>query len=67
MFKSWKTTVGGIISQLPVIWSQLMTLLDNDPVTNPDWAILMGSLAIIWALISARDNGVSSENAGVKN
>lgn len=64
--KSWKTTLGGVISQLPVLWSQISSLFDGNAATNPDWAILMGSLAIIWALFQARDNNISSEEVGIK-
>lgn len=63
---SWKTTLLGIISQLPVLGAQVKTLLDDDPSTNPDWAIIMGSLAIVFALFKARDHDVSSEQAGIK-
>lgn len=64
--KSWKTTIGGIISQLPILWVQFMLLLDGDAATNPNWAIVMGSLALIFALFKARDNNVTSKAAGAK-
>jgi len=64
--KSWKTTLGGILSQLPIIWYQVETFLDGDPSTNPDWVVLMGSLSAVYAFFMARDKNVSSEDEGVK-
>jgi len=58
--------VGGVLSQLPIIWSEALTLLDADTATNPNWTILMGSLAAVWAFFNARDNNVSSESAGAR-
>lgn len=66
MLKSWKTTVAGIIQFLTVAGGQLVTLLDNDPGTNPDWTIVMASLFTLIGLLTARDGDVSSEDAGIK-
>ena len=64
--KSWKTTLGGILSQLPIIWMQASKLIDGDSLTNPNWSILMGSVMAIAAFFYARDNNVTSEQAEAK-
>lgn len=59
--KSWKTTLGGIML---AIGTPLST------VTTPNWVHLLGlSLTTAGGLllgVSARDNNVSSEQAGIK-
>jgi hypothetical protein len=58
--KSWKTTLGGIILALAPVSKQLLT---------PDYHWVSEALLALGGLIvgvAARDNGVSSENAGVK-
>lgn len=59
--KSWKTTLGGVMLAIG-------TPLAN--VTSPNWVHLLGlALTTAGGLIlgaSARDNNVSSEDAGLK-
>jgi len=38
--KSWKTTVLGIGMLLSVIGIVVVSVLDNDPETNPNWSVL---------------------------
>ena len=64
--KSWKTTVGGLFLGLGLIFSQLGTLFDDDPNTNPNWELVAAGGGAIVAGVAARDNGVSSEDAGAK-
>ena len=69
MFKingSWRTTGGGIAVILSALAGALTALTDGNPATNPDWVALGGAIAGGWALIQARDNKVSSEQAGIK-
>ena len=62
--KSKQTTLGGIILLLGVLFSQLGTFFDVDPTTNPDWALIAGAVGMFWTALKARDNNVSSEEAG---
>jgi len=61
---SWRTTIGGIIVLLIPILDALKLLFDGDPATNPNWNLLVPQLAAGIALIHARDNKVTSEQAG---
>ena len=63
--KSWKTTAMGIVAFLTVALPAAQALLDTDPLTVPDWNLVVGAGSVMLALLFARDNNVSSENAGV--
>jgi hypothetical protein len=39
-------------------------MLDGDPATTPDWNIVAASIVAGYALINARDAGVTSEKSG---
>ena len=64
--KSWKTTLAGIMSFITITWGQGQFMIDTDPMTNPDWGIIVGAFTILLGFLTARDNDVSSENAGAK-
>ena len=64
--KSWKTTVMGVCAILTAVAGAVKLLVDNDPATNPDWTAVCAAVAAGIGLIAARDNGVSSEDVGVK-
>lgn len=62
---SWRTSVLGILTLLGSIVTFGQALLDGDPATVPDFDAIVAALAGI-GLIFARDNKVSSEEAGIK-
>lgn len=64
--KSWKTTVAGIASGVAILATQLQAVLDDDPTTVFDWKAALGALAVFGIGFFSRDNGVSSEDAGIK-
>lgn len=64
--KSWKTTVTGIAAILTAVGAALTALFDNDPATTLDVAVTASAIMAGIGLIFARDNGVSSEEAGAK-
>lgn len=66
MKKSWKTTWSGVIGGLVILLGQAQTLLDDDPKTNPEYTIVVGAIGMISLGISARDENVTSEQAGAK-
>jgi hypothetical protein len=65
MTASWRTTVFGTGGLLFVIGGTLTALFDGKPETNPDWTAVIAALSACVGLLFARDNKVSSENAGV--
>ena len=64
--KSWKTTVMGVCAILVAVAGAVKMLVDNDPSTNPDWTAVCAAVAAGVGLIAARDNKVTSEDAGAK-
>jgi len=63
---SWKTTVMGVATALGVICSAVVAYLDGNPDTAVNWELTLAGLTAGIGLIAARDNGVSSEDAGAK-
>ena len=64
--KSWKTTVAGILTALIPALSAVSAYLDGDPLTTPDWGLAIAGITAGIGLLFARDNNVSSEDAGAK-
>lgn len=63
--KSWKTSTAAIIALLIAVGSGVLALMDDDPSTNPDIGAITAAATAV-GLFFARDNDVSSEEAGAK-
>lgn len=61
---SWRTSALGIASILAAISSVITALLDADPNTNPNWPLVGAAITAGLQGLFARDNKVSSEQAG---
>ena len=62
---SWKTTAGGVVALLALIFSSAAAMLDDDPETMPDWnSVAVAAVAV--GTLFARDSDVTSEEAGAK-
>ncbi len=66
MNKSWKTSAAGIGAILVAVGSALSSMFDNNPATVADWGAVVAAVIAGIGLLAARDNGVSSEDAGIK-
>ncbi len=66
MTKSWKTSVFGAGGILTVVVGVVNALLDNDPATVPDWTTAIGTIVGFIGLLFARDNKVTSKQAGAE-
>jgi len=64
--KSWKTSAAGIGAILVAVGSALSSMFDNNPATVADWGAVVAAVIAGIGLLAARDNGVSSEDAGIK-
>ena len=63
---SWRTSMDGLFAGLAILIGQASSLLDNDPATNIDVSIVVGTIAAIIAAFSARDNKVTSRQVGAE-
>jgi len=63
---SWKTTTAGIGAILVAVGGAMSAMFDADPATVPDWGAVIAAVIAGIGLITARDNNVSSEQAGAK-
>jgi len=64
--KSWQTTMAGILAAVAILCVQAAALLDSDPATNPAYGEVVAALGLLGIGWFARDNNVSSEDAGAK-
>lgn len=64
--KSWKTTLFGATGIVTIGIGVVNALVDGNPATNPDWTVVIGALTACFAGLFARDNNVTSEEAGAK-
>ena len=62
---SWKTSLGGWGLLFTSLGTACTALTDGDPSTMPDLEALIAGFAGV-SLLFSRDNGVTSEDAGVK-
>lgn len=60
---SWKTTAGGVVFFLALLFGQLEFAFDDKPETNIDWNLIVAGAAALWTGLTARDNAVTSERA----
>lgn len=65
MTKSWKTTLLGVLALLGAVAAAGTAVFDADPNTVPNVNELLAAFTGL-GLMYARDNNVSSEQAGAK-
>lgn len=66
MKKSWKTTAAGVSAIIIAIASVVQAQFDGDPATVPNYEAALAAVMAGLVGLFARDNDVSSEQAGVK-
>lgn len=64
--KSWKTTTAGIAAAVAAIANAVANHFDGDPATKAEWGLVIAAVTAAVGLFKARDNDVSSEDAGAK-
>ena len=70
MFKavtsSWKTTTVAILLAVDAGLHAAMALMDNDPLTVPDWNMVVVLVVAAVGMLFARDANVSSQDAEIR-
>jgi len=66
MKSSWKTTAASVAALLSLLLTVAKQLLDNDPTTNPDWAVVLPLIFAALTGLFARDDDKTSEEVGAK-
>lgn len=66
MKKSWRTSLSGVFAGIVLLLGQAQTLLDDDPHTNPEYTVIMAAVGMISLGLNARDESVTSEQAGAQ-
>lgn len=61
---SWRTSALGIVAIAIAVLGAIKAMLDGDPSTNVNWETTGSAISAGWAAIMARDNKVTSEEAG---
>lgn len=65
--KSWKTTLAGISGIVGMLATAVSAMLDGNPATVPQWEIVIPAVIGMAGLLFARDNNVTSEQAGAND
>jgi hypothetical protein len=63
---SWRTTVTGILAILAAVATVVKAEIDGDPTTLPDYGTAAAAILAGIGLLAARDNKVTSEQAGAQ-
>ena len=63
---NWKTTAAAIGAFLAIAMPQFGMWTDGDPLTNPDWNILIAAVGVLLTGVFARDADKSSQDSGVR-
>lgn len=66
MTGSWRTNLLGVCAMLTAAVGVVTAVFDDDALTNPDWLALIAAFTAGFGLLFARDNKVTSEQAGAK-
>jgi hypothetical protein len=66
MLTSWRTSLSGVLPGVIILLTQFSHLLDADPKTVCDTQQLLAALSLISIGLTARDNAVTSKQAGAK-
>jgi hypothetical protein len=66
MMKSWKTTAAGWVGFVASLAPIVLATLNDQPVTNAMWGVAGTAFMVALGLTTARDNGVTSKQAGAE-
>lgn len=62
---NWRTTLAGALAAVLALADGLAKLIDQDPLTNPDYALIVSAVTAAVGLLFARDSNVTSKQLGL--
>lgn len=66
LFKSvagnWKTTTVAVLAAVTALSNAVSHMLDSDPMTNPDWNLVLATVIAASGLLFAKDSDKTSED-----
>jgi hypothetical protein len=66
MIKSWKTTAAGWVAFVVLALPLAISLINGEEVSAERWAAAGAGLSVALGLTTARDNSVTSKQAGAE-
>lgn len=63
---SWRTTVAGVLPAIIILLTEVNHLIDSDPTTKVNFYQVLSALSLLGLGMFARDNGVTSKQAGAE-
>lgn len=53
---NWKTSLMGLLTIVSAVSAAMLAALDNDPMTNPNWAVVASAFTSGLGLLLAKDS-----------
>jgi len=63
--RNWKTSLGGVVFFLFVLFQQINAEIDGKVETKADWNNVAAAVSVLWVGLMARDHNVTSEQSGL--
>jgi hypothetical protein len=60
---SWKTSISGVLVFVDLLVGQLKNVFDDSSTTTFDYNLVIAGAILLWGMLNARDNDVTSERA----
>ncbi len=63
---SWRTSLAGLLAAIAASIPEIQKAIDGNEATVPQWGLVISAIGLAAVAFFARDNKVTSEQAGAK-